>query len=62
MKRNLDLLDLLRRLKMHGLALTATLEKVTMKFISRRLVSQPLSEIKDFQPKTQWDKYEVMTQ
>jgi hypothetical protein len=37
---------------MHGLALTANLEKIEMKFISSSLVSQPLSEIKNFQPKT----------
>lgn len=62
MRRNLDILDLLRRLKMHGFALTANLEKVTMKFISKRLSSQPLSEVKDFRPRNQWEKYEIMTQ
>ena len=39
MSRNLDILDLLRRLKMHGFALTSQLSKSSMRFISGRLVS-----------------------
>jgi hypothetical protein len=61
MFRNLDLLDLLRRLKMHGFALTSELDILSRKFISMRTVSQPLSEVKNFHPRTLWQKYEVMT-
>jgi hypothetical protein len=55
-------LDLLRRLKMHGFALTAELDRTSRRFISNRTVSQPLSEVKNFNPKDLWSKYEVMTQ
>ena len=62
MRRNLDLLDMLRRLKMHGFALTSQLDTLSMKFISQRTGSQPLSEVRNFYPRSLWQKYEVMTQ
>ena len=61
MSRNLDVLDLLRRLKMHGFALSTELDRTSRKFISNRTVSQPLGEVKNFNPKDLWGKYEVMT-
>ena len=39
MLRNLDLLDLLRRLKMHGFALTSELDTITMKFIADKIIA-----------------------
>jgi len=60
--RNMDLIDFLRRLKMHGIALTAQLEVTERKFISNRAISNPVCEVDNFKPKTMWDKYEVMTQ
>jgi len=62
MVRHLDVLDLLRRLKMHGFALTSLLDTVSRKYIASRTVSMPLSEVKYFNPKTLWQKYEVLTQ
>ena len=62
MVRNLDLLDFLRRLKMHGFALTSLLDTISRKYIASRTVSMPLSEVRYFNPQSLWQKYEVMTQ
>jgi hypothetical protein len=50
MVRNLDLLDFLRRLKMHGFALTSLLDTISRKYIASRTVSMPLSEVRYFNP------------
>jgi len=62
LNRNLDMIDVIRRLKMHGFALTSQLNKLSRKFISLRTVTQPLSQVKNFKPNSLWEKMEVLTQ
>lgn len=62
MDRNLDILDLLRRIRMHGLALTALFDNNLRKLISGRAETNSLDIIANFQPSTLWQRLEVLSQ
>jgi hypothetical protein len=62
MDRNLDILDLLRRIRMHGLALTALFDNNLRKLISERAEFNSLDIIANFQPSTLWQRLEVLSQ
>jgi hypothetical protein len=54
MSRNLDVLDFMRRLRMHGLALTMTSRPEVRKFVSGRSYVKMIREISELRPKSLW--------
>jgi hypothetical protein len=62
--RNLDLLNVLRRLKMHGLALSVLLDGPAIKFISRTSLTKPLDFVIENtarKPTILWSRLELLS-
>ena len=56
--RTLNILDLIKRMRMHGFALTCLWDNESRKFFSHQAHKKHVQEVKEFTPKTLWQKYD----
>ena len=56
--RTLNILDLIKRMRMHGFALTCLWDNDSRKFFSHQAHNKHIDEVKSFKPKTLWQKYD----
>ena len=64
LQRNLDILTLLRRLKMHGLALSVLLDNPSRRFISNQSFTKPLDYVRENTKKVPdmlWLRFELLS-
>ena len=64
LQRNLDILNMLRRMKMHGFALSVLLDQPSRRFISNASMDKPLEYVKEVtnnKPKMLWLQFEQMS-
>ena len=64
LQRNLDILNMLRRMKMHGLALSVLLDNPSRRFISNHSFDKPLEYVKETSknmPEMLWLRFELIS-